>query len=78
MLSGVPLEPAMPDAPQPDKPPCRLTGTDGNVFAVISTVQRALRRADLHDRAAEFVRRAHASRSHDDVLALCFEFVDVL
>jgi len=62
---------------QPRKPPCQLVGTDGNVFAVIGAVGRALRSAGLHDRAAEFQRRAFGAHSYDEVLALCFDFVDV-
>jgi len=59
-------------------PKCKLVGTDGNVFAVIGTVMRALRMAGLRDRATEFSKRAMACRSYDDVLGLCFEFVDVV
>ena len=69
----------MPDArdTQPAKPPCQLTGTDGNVFAIIGTVQRALREAGQHDRATAFGERAFGAGSYDAVLALCFEYVDV-
>lgn len=68
--------------PQPEpcpaaKPPCRLTGTDGNVFAVIGRVRQALRSAGQHDRARELVERAFAARSYHEVLRLCFEYVDV-
>jgi len=64
--------------PSSPKPPCRLVSTDGNVFAVIGTVQRALRKDGQDDRASEFVRRAFAAGSYDAVLALCFEYVEVL
>lgn len=66
-----------PAAPGPRKPACRLVGTDGNVFAIIGTVRRALRRAGMDGRATEFVQRAFASRSYDEVLGLCHEYVDV-
>ena len=59
------------------KPRCRLVGTDGNAFAVIGNVKRALERAGQQDRASEFVTKAMRSNSYDEVLALCFEFVDV-
>jgi len=65
------------DAGGPTKPPCKLVGEDGNVFAIIGRVQRALRNAGQADRAAEFVRRAFGSHSYDDVLALCMDYVDV-
>jgi hypothetical protein len=60
-----------------ERPTCRLVGTDGNVFAVIGRVRQALLEAGQPERAAEFVRRAFASRSYDAVLALCFEYVEV-
>jgi hypothetical protein len=59
------------------KPRCRLVGTDGNVFAILGTVKRALERAGQRERASEFVAKAMRSKSYDDVLALCFEYVDV-
>jgi hypothetical protein len=58
------------------KPRCRLIGTDGNVFAVIGNVRRALERAGQRERASEFVAKAMQSKSYDEVLALCFESVD--
>ncbi len=64
-------------APEPIKPPCRMAGEDGNVFAIISRVRRALRNAGLHEKAEEFVARATSSGSYDEVLALCFEFVEI-
>jgi len=65
------------EARPPEKPPCQLTGHDGNVFAVIGRVRRALINAGQAERAAEFVERAHASSSYDEVLALCWEYVEV-
>jgi hypothetical protein len=44
------------------KPNCKLVGTDGNVFAIIGTVSRTLKRA---------------GQPYDDVLALCWEYVEV-
>jgi len=55
----------------------RLTGTDGNVFAIIGTVSRAMKRAGLRDEAAEFCDAAFAARSYDEVLRLCMTTVDV-
>lgn len=58
-------------------PKCVLTGVDGNVFAIIGTVSKCLRRAGMSEKAKEFQARAMASKSYDDVLVLCFEYVDV-
>ncbi len=59
------------------KPRCRLVGTDGNVFSIIGTVKRALERAGQRERASEFVAKAMQAKSYDQVLALCFDYVDV-
>jgi hypothetical protein len=59
------------------RPPCQLSGTDGNVFSVIGHVRQALQAAAQTERAREFVERAFAARSYDEVLALTFEYVDV-
>jgi len=58
-------------------PVCRLIGTDGNVFAIIGKVQRTLREAGQPERASAFAERAFQSRSYDEVLQLCLEYVDV-
>ncbi|OHD20796.1 MAG: hypothetical protein A2Y34_07130 [Spirochaetes bacterium GWC1_27_15] len=59
------------------KPKCQLTGVDGNVFVIIGTVSRALKRAGLIDQAKEFSSKAMQQESYDNVLRLCFEYVDV-
>lgn len=61
----------------PPKPPCKLIGTDGNVFSIIGRVRRALIAAGQEDRVREFVERAYLSGSYEAVLALCFEYVEV-
>ena len=58
------------------KPDCKLIGTDGNVFAIIGAVKKALRKAGQADKAEEFGKRAMASDSYDKVLALTFEYVN--
>ena len=66
----------LPDA-SPPKPRCKLTGEDGNAFNVVGLVRCALVQAGQPERAREFVERAHRSRSYHEVLALCFEYVEV-
>lgn len=60
-----------------ERPPCRLVGEDGNVFAVIGRVSRALRGAGQADRSREFVERAFAATSYDEVLEMVHDYVDV-
>jgi len=59
------------------KPQCQLTGVDGNVFVIIGTVSKTLKRAGLDDKAKEFSNKAMQQESYDNVLRLCFEYVDV-
>lgn len=55
----------------------QLTGTDGNVFAIIGKVRDALRRAGHADAAKEFETAALSSESYDAVLQLCMRTVEV-
>ncbi len=61
----------------PNKLRCQLVGSDGNVFAIIGNVKRTLERAGLRDKAKEFTKRALEAGSYDEVLQMCFEYVDV-
>lgn len=60
-----------------EKPNCKLIGTDGNVFSIIAKVSKALKKAGQGARATEFVQKATTSKSYDEVLALCFDYVEV-
>jgi hypothetical protein len=62
--------------PPTDKPTCPLVGTDGNVFAIIGTVSRCLRRAGKRAEAKAWVAEATSSRSYDEVLQATFRYVD--
>ena len=60
-----------------DKPKCKLTGTDGNVFALAGLVGQTLKRAGLHDKAQEFYGKLPKCKSYDEALQLMMEYVDV-
>ena len=70
-----------------DKPEVQLSGEDGNVYLIIGRVVKALthlgdpksdeRQAGI-EAGKEFQDRAFASESYDQVLELCFEYVEVL
>lgn len=55
----------------------KLIGEDGNVFNIIGIVSKALKRAGMADKAAEFTKKAFTAGSYDDVLCLCMEYVEV-
>ena len=59
------------------KPICKLFGSDGNVFSIISRVRLALTKANQDSKAEEFTKRAKSSHSYSNVIALCDEYVDV-
>lgn len=54
----------------------QLTGTDGNVFAVVGAVSKALKRAGYRDDAEAFEKQAFKSKSYDEVLQLVMQTVD--
>jgi hypothetical protein len=59
------------------KPKVKLTGTDGNVFALSSKVASALKRAGQHAQAAEFMDKVFESESYDAALQLMMKYVEV-
>jgi outer membrane protein TolC len=59
-----------------EKPKCKLVGTDGNVFALMGKVRRALKQADQHEKADEFFRRATSASSYDEVLQILHDYVE--
>jgi hypothetical protein len=54
----------------------RLTGEDGNAFAIIGKVSKALKRAGHGDAAAEFQAEA-MSGDYNHLLATAMDYVDV-
>ena len=64
------------DARYPDVQ-VQLSGTDGNVFAIIGRVAAALRRAGEPAAATAFCAAAFRAGSYDAVLRLCLATVDV-
>jgi hypothetical protein len=54
-----------------------LSGTDGNAFAIIGKVKKALLRAGKVELARQFEKEAK-SGDYDHVLQTCMEYVDVV
>jgi hypothetical protein len=60
------------------KPRCKLTGTDGNVFALAARVATALQNAHQPEKAAEMkAKLLHECHSYDEALRLFMAYVDV-
>ena len=66
----------MPDTRYPDVE-VQLTGQDGNAFAIIGAVSKALRQAEGAEVASEWSRAAMDSGSYDDLLRLAMSWVEV-
>jgi hypothetical protein len=63
--------------PETPKPRCRLTGTNGNVFALAGRVRRTLLKARQPEQAAEMVERLKTCASSEAALRVFMEDVDV-
>jgi hypothetical protein len=59
------------------KPKCKLTATDGNVFALAGRVSRALTKAHQPAQAAEMHARLWQCGSYEEALQLFMEYVNV-
>lgn len=58
------------------KPTVKLVGEDGNVFAIIGRVSRALKKAGKPEKSKEFTTKAFKCASYQEVLSLLLEFVN--
>lgn len=59
------------------KPVVRLIGDDGNVFAIMGRVRKALADAGRDERASECLKRMTAAGSYDEALGIVFEYCEV-
>lgn len=56
----------------------KLVGTDGNAFAVLSAVQRALRRSEVSEEEQKEFAREATSGDYDHLLSTVMRWVTVL
>ncbi len=59
------------------KPPVKMVGEDGNAFAIIARVSKALKQAGCPGRAKEWMDAATSCESYNHLLNLVFEYADV-
>ena len=59
------------------KPTCKLSDTDGNVFALAGKVSQALKRAGQPELAKEFQEKLFKTGSYDEALQLMMKYVEV-
>ncbi|WP_041280619.1 hypothetical protein [Desulfosudis oleivorans] len=63
--------------PPKDKPVVRLTGHDGNAFAVMGTVRKALKRAGADTEYVDKYFREATAGDYNTLLAVTMDYVDV-
>ena len=54
-----------------------LTGVDGNAFAILGSVKKALRRADVPNEEINAFMAEATAGDYDNLLATCMKWVDV-
>ena len=59
-----------------DKPELQLVGHDGNIFAVMGSAGRLLRRAGLHEEADEMLNRVQSCKDYYEALSIVSQYVD--
>ncbi len=59
------------------KPRCKLVGEDGNIFAVLGRVRRALRESGQPEQADEVTDRVTQAGSYEEALQIIMGYVDV-
>jgi len=58
------------------KPKVKLIGEDGNAFAILGKVKRALVKAGMHEEAERYMQEATAG-DYNELLAVTQRYVDV-
>ena len=59
-----------------NKPTVKLIGEDGNAFAILGKVSKALKKAGLTEEAKKYMEEA-TSGDYNHLLAVTMEYVDV-
>lgn len=59
------------------KPQCKLTGTDGNIFALTARASKALEKSGLTESIKQMQDRVLACKSYYEALHVLSEYVDV-
>ena len=60
------------------KPEVQLSGEDGNAFAIIGTVMKALKRAGADQEYVDKYKKEAMSGDYDNVLTTSMDYVDVV
>lgn len=59
-----------------EKPRVVLTGTDGNAYAIMAKIKKALMENGLQNKVKEFLDEA-TSGNYDHLIETCFKYADI-
>jgi hypothetical protein len=59
------------------KPKCKLSESDGNIFALMGKATRALKDAGMRDQASALTKEVFACGSYDEALQTVMKYVEV-
>ena len=65
------------EAPQKEKPDCKLIGEDGNIFNLMGIASRTLNRNGTRDEATEMRQKIMSSGSYEEALNIIGEYVNI-
>lgn len=60
-----------------NKPKVKLTGTDGNIFALMGLASRALKRAGQHAESEKMCKEIFGAHSYHEALSIIMKYLDV-
>lgn len=60
-----------------EKPLVKLTEEDGNIFSIMGTCTKALKRIGQYEKAKELTNKIFSSSSYEEALQICMEYVEV-
>ena len=60
-----------------EKPVCKLSGQNGNIFHLMGLASRALKEAGQREEALEMVEQVSKAKSYEEALSILGEYVQV-
>lgn len=63
-----------------NKPTCKLTGENGNIYNLMVIAGKTLRENELYDESDELIQRIIGGEAHsyDEALRIIMEYVDIV
>lgn len=60
-----------------NKPVCKLTGEDGNIFNLVGKASRVLKEKGLREQAQEMTSKVFSSSSYEEAISIIGEYVKI-